>query len=55
MAHWKAVQLLPIVAPLRHQSVHQHHEAAVVGRFGQVSHLVDEDVFEAFAWFLGEI
>jgi len=54
MAHRQPIQLFPVLAPLRHQSIHQRYEAVVVGSFAQVRHLVDNDVFEAFAWLLGQ-
>ena len=34
--------------PLRHELIHQRHEALVVRGFEQVNHLVNHDVFEAF-------
>jgi hypothetical protein len=37
------------------QLVHDGDEVGIVGRFQHVNHLVDHDVFQAFAWFLREI
>jgi hypothetical protein len=55
MAHRKPIQLFPVVAPLRHQPVHQSNEAVVVGPFEQMHHLVNDDIFQAFGRFLGEV
>jgi len=48
MAHRQPIQLFSIVAPLRHQPIHQRDKAVIVGPFEQVRHLVNNDVFEAF-------
>jgi hypothetical protein len=41
--------------PAGHEEVHQGDEAGVVSGFDQVRHFVDDDVFEAFARFLGQV
>ena len=41
--------------PLGHESVHQRHEAGVVGRLQQVNQFVNNNVFEALRWFLGQL
>ena len=55
MPYRKAIQNFPAKSPLGHEEIHQCDEAAVVSRFQQVSHFMDDDVFEAFPWFLGQI
>ena len=41
--------------PLGHELIHQGHKARVVCRFEQMSHLVNNNVFEAFPRLSGEI
>ena len=55
MANGQLIQLFLADPPLRNEAIHQGDEAGVVSRFQHVNHLVDDDVFEAFAWFLREI
>lgn len=55
MANGQLIHLLPAAAPLRHESIHQCDEAGAMSRLQNVNHLVDDDIFEAFAWFLREI
>jgi len=55
MANGQLIQLFSADPPLRNEAIHQGDEAGVVSRFQHVNHLVDDDVFEAFAWFLREI
>ena len=43
----RLVQLVPMGAPLRHESVHQTSEPVVVGALDKVNHLVHEDIIEA--------
>ena len=55
MAHGQAIQSFALGSPGEDEKVHEAGEAAVVGGFEQVGHFVDDDVFEAFAGFAGEI
>lgn len=48
VANRQPVQDLAVGLPPRHELIHQSHEAGVVTGFEQVSHLVDDNVFEAF-------
>ena len=52
MPHRQTVQHFAVELPIRHESVHERNEAAVMSRCENVNHLVHDDVFEAFAWFL---
>ena len=55
MANGQPIQFVPAHAPLWQQLVHNGDEVGIVGRLQHVNHLVDDDVFQAFAWFLREI
>ena len=55
MTYWQAVEDVTTELPLGHELIHQRHEAGVVGWLQQVDHLMDHDVFEALAGFLGEV
>jgi len=52
MMHGQPVQHFPVKLPLRHELIHQSHEAAIVNGFEEMNHLMNNDVFEAFARFL---
>src|ERR1700693_3054154 len=55
MANGQPIQCLPPATPMRHESIHQYNELRAMSRFKNVNHLMDNDIFEAFAWFLREI
>ena len=55
MSHGQPVQHFPEHLPIRHELVHQRHEAAVVRRFHEMHHLMEpthNKIFQAFARFL---
>ena len=52
MMHGQPVQHFPVKLPLRHELIRQSHEAAIVSGFEEMNHLMNNDVFEAFARFL---
>ena len=43
------------MSPVRHEMVHDPNELGVVCRLQQMSHFVDDNVFKAFARFLGQL
>lgn len=55
MAHGQPIQFVPAHAPVRYELIHEGQEVGIVSRLQHVNHLVDDDVFQAFAWFLREI
>lgn len=52
MSDWQPIQLLPIVAPLWDQPIHQADEPGVVRAFQEVSHLMDHYVSRHSGGFL---
>ena len=55
MPHWQSVEDVAVGLPLRHELIHQRHEALVVRAFEQVNHLMKDNVFEALPRLSGEI
>ena len=55
MPHGKAIKNPAPMLPVGHEPVHQRLKPFVVRWLQYVNHLVDHDVFQAFAWLLGEI
>lgn len=55
MANGQPIQFLAATMPLWHESIHEGDEARVMGGLQDMDDFVDEDIFEAFAWFLREI
>lgn len=55
MPDGQVIQRVPIPSPLGQEAVHQRDEAAVVRRFQQVGHFMNDDVFETFSWFFCQI
>ena len=55
MPYRKAIQPFTVKPPIGHKEVHQGDEAAVVGGFEQMGHFMNDDVFEVFAGFFGQI
>lgn len=49
------VELVAVELPAGHEVVHQGGEAGVVGGLEEVGEFVDDDVFEAFRGFFGEV
>src|SRR3989442_15679373 len=46
---------LAMELPLGHESVHQCDEVGVVGRLHQMDEFVENNVFEALRWLLGQL
>lgn len=55
MANGQPIQFVPAHAPMRYELIHEGDEVGIVSRLQHVNHFVDDDVFQAFAWFLREI
>ena len=55
MPNRQTIQHLAMELPGGHESVHQRDEAGVVGRLQQVHQFVDNKVFEALDWLLGQL
>ena len=49
------IQNLPVLAPVGEMTIHQRDEPVIVMPLDQVRQFVDEDVFEAWGWFLCEL
>ena len=47
MSEWRAVECVPVHAPLRHMPVHQIQKLLIVMAFDQVPHFVQKDVLKA--------
>lgn len=52
MMHGQPVQHFSVKLPLRHELLHQGDEAPIVSAFEEMHHLMNHNVFEAFARFL---
>jgi hypothetical protein len=55
MPNGQAVEDLTMELPLGQETVHEGDETGVVLGFQEMNHLVDDDVFEAFTGFFGQI
>jgi hypothetical protein len=49
------IQNLPVLAPTGEMMIHQRDEPVIVMPLDKVRQFVDEDVFKALGWFLGEL
>jgi len=54
MMHGQPIQHFPEKLPLRHELIHQSHEAAIVSSFEEMDHFMNHDIFQTFTWLLGQ-
>ena len=55
MGHRQPVEDFPVYLPIGHELIHQGYEMLVMGGFHEMHHLMDHQVFQAFAWFLRQL
>lgn len=50
-----AVEFVPDISPLGHEFIHKAHKVSIVRGFQQMDHLMDSNIFKAFARLLGKL